>query len=155
MIYHVWTSWFGCIWICLDILVSFCKIISISFVLRICVDLRTIVLNAIGCIYHVFKYIRNVYDSVKFLSDVMSFISALGCSSSLWPVWPVRGDQSDRSRRVLAGVDRSDRSPGTGLTGLWQRHCSCVCLCAIHDILHHRFIYDDHTHLLHPTDAKI
>ena len=112
MIYHVWTSWFGCIWICLDILVSFCKMISISFVLRICADLRTLVLNAIGCIYHVFKYIRNVYDSVKFLSDVMSFISALGCSSSLWPVWPVRGDQSDRSRRVLAGVDRSDRSQG-------------------------------------------
>ena len=48
-----------------------------------CVDLRTLVLNAIGCIYHAFKYIRNVYDSVKFLSDVMSFISALGCSSSL------------------------------------------------------------------------
>ena len=41
--------------------------------------------------------IQNVYDSVKFLSDVMSFISALGCSGSLWPVWPV---------------------PGTGLTGL-------------------------------------
>ena len=73
----------GCVWICLDILVSSCKIISISFVLRICADLRTLVLNAIGCIYHVFKYIRNVYDSVKFLSDVMSFISALGCSSSL------------------------------------------------------------------------
>ena len=71
------------IWICLDILVSSCKIISISFVLRICADLRTLVLNVIGCIYHVFKYIRNVYDSVKFLSDVMSFISALGCSSSL------------------------------------------------------------------------
>ena len=71
------------IWICLYILVSSCKIISISFVLRICADLRTLVLNAIGCIYHVFKYIRNVYDSVKFLSDVMSFISALGCSDSL------------------------------------------------------------------------
>jgi hypothetical protein len=41
------------IWICLDILVSSCKIISISFVLRICTDLRTLVLNAIGCIYHV------------------------------------------------------------------------------------------------------
>ena len=87
-------------------------IISISFVLRICADLRTLVLNAIGCIYHVFKYIRNVYDSVKFLSDVMSFISALGCSSSLWPVWPVRGDRSDRSKCVLAGVDQSDRSHG-------------------------------------------
>jgi len=144
MIYHVWTSWFGCIWICLDILVSFCKMISISFVLRICADLRTLVLNAIGCIYHVFKYIRNVYDSVKFLSDVMSFISALGCSSSLWPV------------QARAGWCRPVwLVPGTGLTGLWQRHCSCVCLCAIHDILHHRFIYDDHTHLLHPTDAKI
>ena len=41
------------IWICLDILVSSCKIIFISFVLRICADLRTLVLNAIGCIYHV------------------------------------------------------------------------------------------------------
>ena len=41
------------IWICLDILVSSYKIISISFVLRICADLRTLVLNAIGCIYHV------------------------------------------------------------------------------------------------------
>ena len=41
------------IWICLDILVSSCKIISISFVLRICADLRTLVLNDIGCIYHV------------------------------------------------------------------------------------------------------
>ena len=71
------------IWICLDILVSSCKIISISFVLRICADLRTLELNDIGCIYHVFKYIRNVYDSVKFLSDVMSIISALGCSGRL------------------------------------------------------------------------
>ena len=42
-----------------------------------------------------FKYIRNVYDCVKFLSDVMSFVSALDCS----------------------GCDRSDRSEGTGLTG--------------------------------------
>ena len=41
------------IWICLDILVSSCKIISISFILRICADLRTLVLNAIGCSYHV------------------------------------------------------------------------------------------------------
>ena len=70
------------IWICLDTLVSSCKIISISFVLRICADLRTLVLNAwvyLSC----FKYIRNVYDSVIFLSDVMSFISALGCSGRL------------------------------------------------------------------------
>ena len=33
-----------------------------------------------------FKYIRNVYDSVKFLNDVMSFVSALGSSGSLRPV---------------------------------------------------------------------
>ena len=71
------------IWICLDILVSSCKIISISFVLRILCGLEN---NCIECYWvylSSFKYIRNVYDSVKFLSDVMSFVSALGCSSSL------------------------------------------------------------------------
>ena len=41
------------IWMYLDMFVSSCKIISISFVLRICADLRTLVLNAIGCIYHI------------------------------------------------------------------------------------------------------
>ena len=56
-----------------------------------------------------FKYIRNVYDSVKILSDVMSFISALG--------W------SDRSKRVLAGVDRSDRSVAATLL-----LCLLVCV---------------------------
>ena len=43
-----------------------------------------------------FKYIRNVYDSVKFLSNVMFFFQP----------WA-----------VLAVCDRSDRSEGTGLTG--------------------------------------
>jgi len=51
MIYHVWMMdvWTSC----LDILVSSYKIISISFALRFFPDLRTLVLNAIGCIYRI------------------------------------------------------------------------------------------------------
>ena len=85
-----------------------------------------------------FKYIRNVYDSVKFLSDVMSFISALG---------------------VLAVSHRSDQSEGTGLTcpsacwlvwtgltGLWKRHCSlCLHVCAIWHIASRIYLCCSHT----------
>ena len=68
--------------------------------LRTC-GLETFVLCATKCIHHVFKCIRNVYDSVKFLCDVMLLFQP-------WAVLAV----SDRSKpcSVLAGVDRSDRS---------------------------------------------
>ena len=71
-----------------------------------------------------FKYIRNVYDSVKFLSDVMSFVSALGCSdrsegtgltgpSACWLVWT----------RLTGPMDRSDRSVAAALL-----LCLLVCV---------------------------
>ena len=43
--------------------------------------------------------------------------------------------------------DRSDRSVAAALL--------FVYLCGLHVILHQGFIYDVHTHLLHPTDAEI
>ena len=79
------------IWICLCTLVSSCKNIFISIVLRTC-GLETFVLCATECIHHVFKCIRNVYDSVKFLCDVMLLF---------------------QPSAVLAVSDRSDRSEGS------------------------------------------
>ena len=115
------------IWICLCTLVSSCKNIFISIVLRTC-GLETFVLCATECIHHVFKCIRNVYDSVKFLCDVMLLLSALGCAGYLWPSWSVgrtclTGLSCVLCWLVLTGLlDRSDRS---GVAAL--QFCLSVC----------------------------
>ena len=54
----------------------FCSIKDLCGLENTCIECYWVYLSC-------FKYIRNVYDSVKFLSDVMSFVSALGCSGSL------------------------------------------------------------------------
>ena len=100
-------------------------------------DLRLLYCVLMGAFIMFFKYLRNVYDSVKFSWDVMLLFQ-------LWAELAV-SDRSDRSKPCLrAGwlwpVSR------TGLIGLWQQHCMLTCLCALHVILHHGlFFWCSHT----------
>jgi len=95
----------------LSILVSSCKNIFIPIILRTC-RLEIFVMCATGCIYHVFKCIRDICDSVKFFLWCDAFVSALGCSGCLWPV---RGTGLTGLSRVVCWL------VWTGLTGPCDR----------------------------------